>query len=88
MSQTILEQVTEIIHKDPHAAQSLLLFALVKTLDMQKSGHMYMLEKLREMSPENRTLAYGLMEMMASGQTHTETWQQAVESMESTIRGD
>ncbi len=87
MSGNILEQVTSIIEADPRSGQALLLFALVSTLNVEKTGHMYMLGKLKEFSPENRQLAYGLMELMASKRIHDTAWQQAVMRMEQAVRG-
>ncbi len=87
MSDDVLEQVTSIIEADPRSGQSLLLFALVSTLNVEKTGHMYMLGKLREFTPENRQLAYGLMELMANNRIHDEAWQQAVTRMEEAVRG-
>jgi len=88
MSDEILDKIYQTIKADPHAAQSLLLFALLKTLDIQKGGHMYMLSKLKEMSVESRQLAYGLMEMMAEGQTLSEHWQVTLQKIEAAIRNN
>lgn len=82
----VLQRVVTQIESDPNSGQSLLLFALAKTLDMPKGGHMYMLHKLREMTPETRQLAYGLMERMAEGGNRGEAWQQAIARMEAAIR--
>ncbi len=87
MSETVLEEVISKIEAAPHSGASLLLFALTKTLDMPKGGHMYMLKKLQEMDAETRQLAYGLMELMAEGKNQGDTWQQAVARIESLIRG-
>lgn len=88
MSDEVLEKVFEIIKESPHSGQSLLLFALLKTLDIQKGGHMYMLSKLKEMTPENRQLAYGLMDMMAENKTLSENWQVKLQQIESAIRNN
>ena len=88
MSNQVLENVYEIVKADPHSGQSLLLFALLKTLDIQKGGHMYMLSKLKEMSVESRQLAYGLMEMMAEGQTLSQDWQIKLQQIEAAIRSN
>lgn len=88
MSNDVLESVHQVIKSDPHAAQSLLLFALLKTLDIQKGGHMYLLSKLKDMSAENRQLAYGLMEMMAQNQTLSLEWQEKLQLIESAIRSN
>lgn len=87
MSDDVLEQVTSIIEADPRSGQALLLFALVSTLNVEKTGHMYMLGKLKEFTLENRQLAYGLMELMANNRIHDEAWQQAVNRMEQAVRG-
>lgn len=87
MAHEVLEKVTTLIKENPKSGQSLLLFALSKTLDIEKGGHMYMLAKLKEMTPENRQLAYGLMELMADNQIHDEDWRQQILAMETAIRG-
>jgi len=87
MSDSILEKITQEITNDPRSGQSLLLFALVATLNVEKTGHMYMLGKLKEFTPENRKLAYEVIELMASNESSSETWQQAFNKMEAAIRG-
>ncbi len=86
MSSSPLDQVSEIIKAAPHSSQALLLFGLIKTLDIEKGGHMYLLVKLKEMSEDTRQLAYQLMELMASGHVHDDAWKQFVNSIEETIR--
>jgi len=87
MSDSILEKITQEIIKDPRSGQSLLLFALVATLNVEKTGHMYMLGKLKEFTPPNRQLAYEVIELMACNESNRETWQQAFSKMETAIRG-
>ncbi|GMR15912.1 MAG: hypothetical protein BMS9Abin31_0209 [Gammaproteobacteria bacterium] len=87
MSDSILEKITQQIVDDPRSGQSLLLFALLATLNVEKTGHMYMLGKLKEFTPENRHLAYEVIELMASNESSSETWQQAFNNMEQAIRG-
>lgn len=87
MSDTVLEQITQQIINDPRSGQSLLLFALAATLNVEKTGHLYLLAKLKEFTPENRQLAYGVIELMANNEIGNETWQQAYAKMESAIRG-
>ena len=87
MSKNTLEQVIEIIRNSPQSSQALLLFGLIKTLDIEKGGHMYLLVKLKEMTAEVRQLAYHLMELMASGQIHDAAWDQYVSTVEDIIRG-
>lgn len=87
MTNSILDQVVIQIENDPRSGQSLLLFALISTLNVEKTGHMYMLGKLKEFTAENRQLAYGLMEMMANNEVGNEAWQQAMDQMTIAIRG-
>ncbi len=86
MSEQTLDKVAEIIKSEPHSSQALLLFGLIKTLDIEKGGHMYLLVKLKEMTAETRQLAYQLMELMASGHIQDDAWKQFVEMIEDTIR--
>ena len=86
MPDTILQEVTEIISTDPHSGTSLNLYALISTLRMEKTGYMFMLRKLRDLSPENRQLAYRLMEFMARGGNEGEAWEQALLQMDEAIR--
>jgi hypothetical protein len=87
MADSILEKITQIIANDPRSGQSLLLFALVATLNVEKTGHMYMLGKLKEFTAENRQLAYEVIELMANNETSRDDWSQAFRNMETAIRG-
>lgn len=87
MSVSILEKITQEITNDPRSGQSLLLFALVATLNVEKTGHMYMLGKLKEFTPENRQLAYDVIELMAKDECSRDDWQLAFNNMEAAIRG-
>ncbi len=87
MIENVLEQVVALIESDPRSGQALSLYALCKTLDIEKSGHMYMLRKLVDMTPENRQFAYGLMELMSRGENKGEPWAAALVRMDTAIRG-
>lgn len=87
MSENVLEQVLQQIENDPRSGQSLLLFALMSTLNIEKTGHMYLLSKLKEFTPENRQLAYALMELMANNETGNEAWHTAMAKMTAAIQG-
>ena len=86
MTEDVLQQVVDLIKADPHGGVSLNLYALVSTLKMDKGGNMYMLRKLRDLTPEHRRLAYGLMELMAEHGNQGETWEAAVAAMDEAIR--
>ena len=87
MVDSVLEKITQQIVDDPRSGQSLLLFALVATLNVEKGGHLYMLAKLKEFTPENRQLAYDVIELMAQNETGNAAWNQAYSKMEAAIRG-
>ena len=87
MTEDVLQQVVDLIKADPHGGVSLNLYALVSTLKMEKGGYMYMLRKLRDLSPEHRRLAYGLMELMAAHGNQGEAWEAAVRAMDDAVRG-
>ena len=87
MSDSVLEKITQEITGDPRSGQSLLLFALMATLNVEKTGHMYLLGKLKEFTPENRQLAYGVIELMANNEIGNDAWHKAYVDMEAAIRG-
>jgi len=84
---TVLEQVVALVEADPRSGQSLLFYALFKTLDTEQGGHMYMLRKLRELSADNRRLAYGLMELMARESNRGAAWEDALARIDDAVRG-
>ena len=86
MTGVTLEEVVKVIEAAPRSGQALLLFALAKTLDVPKTGHMYMLKKLQEMDAETRRLAYGLMELMAQQGNQGDEWNKAIARMEKAIQ--
>lgn len=87
MAEDVLQQVVALIKANPHGGASLNLYALISTLKMEKGGYMYMLRKLRDLSPEHRQLAYGLMELMAENGNQGAAWEQALEAMDAAVRG-
>ena len=87
MTDSVLDKITQQIVDDPRSGQSLLLFALLATLNVEKTGHMYMLSKLKEFTSENRQLAYGVIELMAQGKIGDDNWHKAYAKMEQAIRG-
>ena len=87
MDYTPLKNTLARIEGDARSGQSLLLYALVKTLTIPQGGHAYLLTKLKEMTPETRQLAYGLMELMAQGACHSNEWREAEARMDRAIAG-
>ena len=86
MSDEVLERLLAQVRADPQGAQSLVLYALVGTLRMEKSGHLFMLRKLRDLSPDNRRLAYDLMELMARGGNTGPEWDAALAALDAAVR--
>jgi hypothetical protein len=82
----VLERVIREIAAAPHSAGSLTLYALVATLEFEKAGYMFKLLKLRDLSPDQRQLAFGLMELMASGANSGEVWEAAKQRMDDIVR--
>jgi len=87
MTDSALTLAIRLIEQKPHDGQSLLLYALIKTLSSPNGQHLFLLNKLGDMSSERRQLAYGLMELMVAGENQSEAWQSAVERMEAALRG-
>lgn len=82
----VLDATVRFIEADPDSSQSLLLYALLKTLSTEKGGHAFLLSKLREMNESTRKLAYGLMELMAQGLHTTPEWAAAVARIDAAIQ--
>ena len=83
----VLEEVVQRVEAAPESSQALLLYALVSTLAIEKAGCMFKLTKLREMEPETRRLAYGLMELMAREENRGPAWEQARSRIDEAVRG-
>ena len=71
----VLEAVATLVEADPHAGPALVLYALARTLASPRAGGMYRLDKLAGLGPDQRRLAYGLMEAMASGAARGFVWE-------------
>ncbi len=84
----VLERLVARVEADPQGGDGLLLYALASTLRMENSGYLYLLRKLRDLSPEGRRLAYDLMELMACGGNAGPAWEAALDRLDAAIRGD
>ena len=47
---------------------------------------MFMLRKLRDLSPQHRRMAYGLMELMAEHGNQGEAWNAAIAAMDEAVK--
>jgi hypothetical protein len=87
MDMSPLHETLARIEGDSRSGQSLMLYALVKTLAIPQGGHNYLLSKLKDMTPETRQLAYGLMELMAQGGSASAEWKEVEQRMDRAIAG-
>lgn len=82
-----LDRVVEEIAAAPHSAAALTLYALVSTLEFEQAGCLFKLIKLRDLSSEQRVLAYQLIELMAQDANAGVEWGRAKQRMDSLVRG-
>jgi len=87
MSQQTLNAIIQLIEDDPHSAPALTLYALVSTLEFEKAGYLFKLDKLKDLNESQRQLAYQLMEMLVSGEIGDLGWQEAKARMDELVRG-
>ncbi len=86
MGTRILGQIVELIEENPHSAAALTLYALVSTMEYDGAGCLFMLSKLSDLSPEQRQLAYQLMELMVAGAPNEDGWKKAKVKMDTAVR--
>lgn len=86
MSEDVLARTLAVITAEPHSAAALTLYALVNTFDYEQAGCLFKLNKLRDMGPEHRQLAYDLMELMVAGGNQGEAWEKAKTRMDERVR--
>lgn len=86
MSGSVLQQIVDLVRAKPHGAAALTLYALVSTLEFEKAGYLFKLDKLKDLSAEERQLAYQLMELMVAGEVGSADWQNAKSAMDEAVR--
>lgn len=82
----LLDDIVLEIAAAPHSASALTLYALVSTLEFEQAGYLFKLVKLRDLSAEQRQLAYRLMDLMADGANQGDEWDQAKARMDELVR--
>ena len=87
MSQSTLEAIVDLVAADPHSAPALTLYALVSTLEFEKAGYLFKLDKLKDLDERQRQLAYRLMELMVAGEVGNAAWAAAKARMDQLVRG-
>ena len=86
MSET-LDRVVDEIAAAPQSAAALTLYALISTLEFEQAGCLFKLVKLRDLTKEQRQLAYRLIESMARSTNAGIEWDRAKQRMDDLIRG-
>ena len=81
-----LKEIVDLIGAAPHSAPALTLYALVSTLEFEKAGCLFKLDKLKDLDAGQRQLAYQLMEMLVAGQVGHADWQMAKSRMDALVR--
>lgn len=82
-----LQQALAVIEQAPESATALTLYALVNTLEYERAGCLFKLTKLRDLAPEHRPIAYGLMELMTEQGVGDEHWSDVKTRMDRAVRG-
>lgn len=85
-SRTVLDEILRLIEHSPHSAASLTLYAMVNTMDYEQAGCLFKLNKLRDLRPDERQLAYALMELMVEQGNSGPDWEQAKSRMDELVR--
>ena len=62
-----LQATIDSTRESPQSGGALILYALANTINYEQAGCLFKLDKLRDLSAEQRNLAYALMEVMVSG---------------------
>jgi hypothetical protein len=83
---TLLEEILQLVERSPHSAAALTLYAMVNTMDYEQAGCLFKLNKLRDLRPEERQLAYALMELMVEQGNSGPAWEQAKSRMDEFVR--
>jgi hypothetical protein len=84
--QQLLDEIVGIVEKAPHSAAALTLYAMVNTMDYEQAGCLFKLNKLRDLQPGERKLAYGLMELMVEEGNSGDAWSTAKQRMDELVR--
>mgnify|MGYP001813204229 CR=1 FL=1 len=84
--QQLLDELVGIVKKAPHSAAALTLYAMVNTMDYEQAGCLFKLNKLRDLQPDERRLAYALMELMVEKGNSGKAWETAKQRMDELVR--
>ncbi|OOZ42514.1 hypothetical protein [Solemya elarraichensis gill symbiont] len=82
----VLQQLISLVQNSAHSAGALTLYALASTMQYEQAGCLFKLNKLRDLSVEERQLAYQLMELMAQQGNQGDAWDAAMAQLDELIR--
>ncbi len=82
-----IEQTIAAIEAAPESAAALTLYALVSTLEYDRAGRLFKLSKLGDLAPEQRQIAYALMERSVVEGIGDPAWTEAKARIDRAIRG-
>ena len=85
--QEALERALAEIEAAPESAGGLTLYALITTLEHERAGRLFKLTKLEDLAPEQRPIAYALMERSVIEGIGDPAWVEAKARIERAIRG-
>jgi hypothetical protein len=83
----VLDEAVALMESAPQSAPALTMYALVSTLEHPKSGCLFRLSKLADLSAQERAIAYGLMDLLAVGAVGSDRWVATKERMDALVRG-
>ncbi|OOY98719.1 hypothetical protein [Solemya velum gill symbiont] len=82
----VLQQLVSMAQNSAHSAGTLTLYALASTMQYEQAGCLFKLNKLRDLSEEERKFAYQLMELMAQNGNQGDDWDAAMAQLDNLIR--
>lgn len=80
-----LERACRRIEAAPESGAALLLYGLLKTMQMEPRGSPFALTRLRLLDADTRTLVYELMELHARQANRLPRWQALVRRMDEVV---
>lgn len=84
---TPLERICARIEAGPESGEGLLLYGLLKGMQMEQRGGLFALARLRMLEAETRVEVYALMELYAQFANRAPRWMAWVEKMDEVVGG-
>ncbi len=87
MADSLIERIIAPIESAPRSGQALLLYGLVRSVVASGDRALLALDRLPQLSVENRALVYELLEAYASGGIAGPEWDAALARLDRIIQG-